>query len=151
MAENKWVKQVIDSVSTEHGTVIQLCASLEQEVSTLDPADKMDFLNEYGLKVSGLEQLAKASYALLGLQTYLTTGEKETRAWTIKTGALAPEAAGVIHTDFEAGFIRANVIHYDEFIQHKSFKVAKDNGSLRQEGKDYIVKDGDVIEFLFNV
>ena len=108
-------------------------------------------MEDYGLNQSGLEVLASKSYHLLGLETFLTTGEKETRAWTIPVGTSAPKAAGEIHTDFEKGFIRANIIHYDKFIELNGYKEAKEKGQVRQEGKEYIVQDGDIIEFLFNV
>ena len=148
---NNHVKAVQKLVSNENAEVLFLAASFEHEVSQLDDQEKVQFLNEFGLTYSGLERLAKQSFKLLGLETYLTTGEKETRAWTIKVGSTAPQAAGEIHTDFEKGFIRANVIDYDSFVKCNGLKIAKEKGLIRQEGKDYIVKDGDIIEFLFNV
>ena len=149
--ENKHVKAVKDDVQSEDAEIIQLSASFEHEVSQLDGEEKQEFLKEFGLSSSGLERLAKQSFKLLGLETFLTTGEKETRAWTIPANTLAPKAAAEIHTDFEKGFIRANVIHYDDFISCNGYKVAKEKGLIRQEGKDYVVQDGDIIEFLFNV
>ena len=145
--ENSHVRVVKKQVQSEDAEIIQLSASFEHEVSQLDGEEKKEFLHEFGLSSSGLERLAKQSFKLLGLETFLTTGEKETRAWTISVGTLAPKAAGEIHTDFEKGFIRANVIHYDDFVACNGYKVAKEKGKVRQEGKEYIVKDGDIIEF----
>ena len=136
---------------SEDAEIIQLSASFEYEVSQLENEEKKEVLNEFGLTHSGLERLAKQSFKLLGLETFLTTGEKETRAWTIPVGTVAPKAAAEIHTDFEKGFIRANVIDYDAFVTCNGYKKAKEKGRVRQEGKEYIVKDGDIIEFLFNV
>ncbi len=123
----------------------------EGKAESPEAEEKKDFLSELGVDRSGLDQLCLTCYSLLDLQTYLTTGEKETRAWTIKKGMTAPQAAGVIHTDFESGFIRANVVSYVDFVECGGFKQAKEKGILRQEGKDYIMVDGDVVEFLFNV
>ncbi len=148
---NDHVKAVIECVKDDDASVIKLSANFEQELSQLDTDDQDAFLEDYGLNQSGLEVLASKSYHLLGLETFLTTGEKETRAWTIPVGTSAPKAAGEIHTDFEKGFIRANIIHYDKFIELNGYKEAKDKGQVRQEGKEYIVQDGDIIEFLFNV
>jgi len=131
--------------------LIVVSASLENELSQLDETDKLELLAEFGLKESGLSLLSKACFDLLGLQSYLTSGEKETRAWTIKKGMTAPQAAGVIHTDFEKGFIRANVVSFEDFVACKGLKGAKEKGLLRQEGKEYVMQDGDVVEFLFNV
>jgi GTP-binding protein YchF len=142
---------VKQAVAHEGAQVISLSAQFEHEVSQLNDADKSEFLNEYGLDASGLERLAQQSFKLLALQTFLTTGEKETRAWTIPINTLAPKAAAEIHTDFEKGFIRANVIHFDDFVQCNGYKIAREKGLIRQEGKEYLVKDGDIIEFLFNV
>lgn len=149
--DNHHVAAVRSAIDGEHAKIICLSAQLEHEVSQLDAEDKPEFLNEFGLIESGLQQLAKQSFKLLGLETFLTTGEKETRAWTISSGTLAPKAAGEIHTDFEKGFIRANVVHYDDFVRCKGYAQARATGCLRQEGKEYVVKDGDIIEFLFNV
>lgn len=130
---------------------IFLDAQFEAELVELDEAEAREMLAESGQAESGLDQLAKVGFATLGLQTYLTAGEKEVRAWTIKQGATAPQAAGVIHTDFERGFIKAQVITFDELVKEGSLHNAKEHGKLRQEGKDYIMRDGDVVEFRFNV
>ena len=131
--------------------IIPVSAKIESELLELDPAEKKEFLAELNLEKSTLENLIRASYDILGLETYFTAGEKEVRAWTIQKGSLAPQAASVIHTDFEKGFIRAEVISYDDFIKFGGELGAKENGLLRMEGKDYIVKDGDVMHFRFNV
>ncbi len=128
-----------------------ICAKIEEEISKLSAEEKKDFLTEMGITESGLDVFAGKCYTLLGLQTFLTTGVKETRAWTINIGDTAPRAAGVIHTDFEKGFIRANIMSYDDFVRLGSEKAVKDKGLMRQEGREYIMKDGDVVEFLFNV
>jgi len=147
---NDYVKQVESFASQSGDSVITVCAHLESELAQLEDEERKDYLAELGLKESGLDLLAKAGFDLLGLQTYMTTGEKETRAWTIRKGDTAPKAAGVIHTDFEKGFIRANIISYDDFVACNGWKAAKDKGLIRQEGKEYIMQDGDVVEFLFN-
>ncbi|MBI59784.1 redox-regulated ATPase YchF [bacterium] len=149
--DNEYVKQLKKFAADHNEDVIVISAALEQECSLLSGDEKKEFLSELGITYSGLDQLCLVCYSLLDLQTYLTTGPKETRAWTIKKGFTAPEAAGVIHTDFQNGFIRANVIHYDDFVSCGGFKSAKEKGLLRQEGKDYVMQDGDVVEFLFNV
>ncbi|MGE4169200.1 MAG: redox-regulated ATPase YchF [Candidatus Margulisiibacteriota bacterium] len=148
---NPWVDKVKTYAAETGDECLVICAKLEQELSSLDADEKQEFLESVGLEESGLGRLAKACYHLLGLQTYLTSGEKETRAWTIRVGDTAPKAAGVIHTDFEKGFIRANVLAYPVFVECKGWKQARDKGVLRQEGKDYVMQDGDVVEFLFNV
>lgn len=135
----------------EHAPVVALCAAMESEIADLDAADKAEFLQEMGLAEPGLNRLIRAGYDLLGLQTYFTAGVKEVRAWTIHQGDTAPQAAGVIHTDFERGFIRAQVIGYEDFIAFGGEAKAKEAGKMRAEGKDYVVKDGDVVHFLFNV
>jgi len=135
----------------EGADVVAICAAIESELVELDDADRDAFLQELGLEEPGLNRVIRAGYHLLGLQTYFTAGVKEVRAWTIPIGATAPQSAGVIHTDFEKGFIRAEVIAYDDFIQFKGEQGAKDAGKWRLEGKDYIVKDGDVVHFRFNV
>jgi hypothetical protein len=135
----------------ENAQVVPICAKIESEIAELDEADKADFLAELGMTEPGLNRVIRAGYTLLGLQTYFTAGVKEVRAWTVKVGATAPQAAGVIHTDFEKGFIRAEVIAYDDFIKYNGEAGAKEAGKWRLEGKDYIVKDGDVMHFRFNV
>jgi GTP-binding protein YchF len=135
----------------EEAVVVAVCAAIEAEISQLEEADRVDFLKDLGLSEPGLNRVIRAGYELLGLQTYFTAGEKEVRAWTVKSGATAPQAAGVIHTDFERGFIRAEVIAYDDYIRLKGESGAKDAGKLRLEGKEYIVKEGDVMHFRFNV
>jgi GTP-binding protein YchF len=135
----------------EGAEVVPVCAAIEEELAQLDDADRDEFLKDLGLDEPGLNRVIRAGYKLLDLQTYFTAGVKEVRAWTIKRGYTAPQAAGVIHTDFERGFIRAETVGYDDFIQYKGEKGAADAGRLRKEGKDYVVKDGDVLHFLFNV
>ena len=128
-----------------------MCAQIEEEISELDDDEKKMFLDDLGLKESGLDKLIAASYRLLGLISYLTAGEKETRAWTIKVGTKAPQAAGKIHTDFERGFIKAEVVNYKDLLDCGSYIGAKEKGLVRMEGKDYVMKDGDVVLFRFNV
>ena len=135
----------------EGAEVVALCAAIEAEIADLDDADKAEFLESMGLHEPGLDRLIHAGYHLLGLQTYFTAGVKEVRAWTIHRGDTAPQAAGVIHTDFERGFIRAQTIAFDDFIACKGEAGAKEAGKMRAEGKEYVVKDGDVLNFLFNV
>lgn len=135
----------------EGAPVVALCAAIESEIADLDDADKAEFLAEMGLEEPGLNRLIRTGYTLLGLQTYFTAGVKEVRAWTIHVGDTAPQAAGVIHTDFERGFIRAQTISYDDFITYGGEAKAKEAGKMRAEGKDYVVQDGDVLNFLFNV
>jgi GTP-binding protein YchF len=137
--------------AAEGADVVPVCAAIEAEISQLEEADRADFLKEMGLSEPGLNRVIRAGYKLLGLQTYFTAGVKEVRAWTVKAGSTAPQAAGVIHTDFEKGFIRAEVIAYDDFIACKGESGAKEVGKLRLEGKEYIVKEGDVMHFRFNV
>ena len=136
---------------SQNAPVVAICAAIESEIADLDDADKTEFLADMGMAEPGLDRLIRAGYELLGLQTYFTAGVKEVRAWTIHKGDTAPQAAGVIHTDFERGFIRAQTIAYDDFIQFKGEAGAKDSGKMRAEGKEYVVKDGDVLNFLFNV
>jgi ribosome-binding ATPase len=135
----------------EGAVVVAVCAAFEADVAEMDDADKKTFLKEIGLEQSGLDRVINAGYELLGLQTYFTAGKKEVRAWTIKVGASAPRAAAAIHTDFERGFIRAEVIAFDDFVAHKGEQGAKEAGKWRSEGKEYTVKNGDVIHFRFNV
>ncbi|MCB1953165.1 MAG: DUF933 domain-containing protein, partial [Rhodocyclaceae bacterium] len=135
----------------EGAPVVAVCAKIEQELADLDDEDRLAFLEDLGLEEPGLNRLIRAGYRLLGLQTYFTAGVKEVRAWTIHVGDTAPQAAGVIHTDFERGFIRAQTIAYDDFIACGGEQGAKEAGKMRAEGKDYVVQDGDVLNFLFNV
>ncbi|GLR14027.1 ribosome-binding ATPase YchF [Chitinimonas prasina] len=137
--------------AAEGAPVVALCAKIEMELSDLEEEDKQAFLADLGFEEPGLNRLIRAGYNLLGLQTYFTAGVKEVRAWTIHVGDTAPQAAGVIHTDFERGFIRAQTISFDDFISYKGEQGAKEAGKMRAEGKDYVVKDGDVMNFLFNV
>jgi GTP-binding protein YchF len=135
----------------EGAEVVPVCAAIEEELAQMDDADRDEFLQDLGLQEPGLNRVIRAGYKLLGLQTYFTAGVKEVRAWTVKAGSTAPQAAGVIHTDFERGFIRAETVGYDDFIRYKGEAGARDAGRLRKEGKDYLVKEGDVLHFLFNV
>ena len=135
----------------ENAVVVPICNKLEAEISELDDDEKLEFLADLGMEEAGLDRVIRAGYGLLNLHTYFTAGPKEVRAWTVKVGSTAPEAAGVIHTDFQKGFIRAEVIGYADYIEHNGEQGAKDAGRWRLEGKDYIVEDGDVIHFRFNV
>ena len=148
---NEYVQKVREYAANEGAEVIVVSAKIEEEIAQLDPEEKEMFLEELGIKESGLDQLIKASYDLLGLATYFTAGEPEVRAWTFKKGMKAPEAAGIIHTDFERGFIRAETVSYNDLMEAGSMAQARDNGKVRLEGKDYLVQDGDVIHFRFNV
>ncbi len=148
---NPHLQRLQELAARENAPVVALCAAMESEIADLDEADKAEFLQEMGLEEPGLNRLIRAGYDLLGLQTYFTAGVQEVRAWTIHKGDTAPQAAGVIHTDFERGFIRAQVISYDDFIALGGEAKAKEAGKMRAEGKDYVVQDGDVIHFLFNV
>jgi hypothetical protein len=148
---NSRLDQVRALAEKEHAQVVPVCAAMEAEISQLEEADRADFLKEMGLAEPGLNRVIRAGYALLGLQTYFTAGVKEVRAWTVRAGSTAPQAAGVIHTDFEKGFIRAEVIAYEDFIALKGEQGAKEAGKLRLEGKEYLVKEGDVMHFRFNV
>lgn len=148
---NEFLKAVQNHAVNEGSEVVALCASIEAEIADLDDADKTEFLQSMGLEEPGLDRLIRAGYHLLGLQTYFTAGVKEVRAWTIHKGDTAPQAAGVIHTDFEKGFIRAQTIAFEDFITYKGEQGAKEAGKMRAEGKDYVVQDGDVMNFLFNV
>ncbi|MDE5782110.1 MAG: redox-regulated ATPase YchF [Lachnospiraceae bacterium] len=150
-ASNEYVQSVKKYASETDSEVFVICAQIEQEMSELDDEEKALFLEELGLNESGLDKLIKASYSLLGLISYLTAGETETRAWTIKKGTKAPQAAGKIHTDFERGFIRAEVVNYQDLLDCGSYSAAKEKGLVGLEGKEYVVKDGDVILFRFNV
>nr|WP_216087134.1 redox-regulated ATPase YchF [Stanieria cyanosphaera] len=148
---NDWVEQVKTIASTENAKVVIVSAQVESELIELSEAEKQDFLESLGVSEGGLKSLIKATYELLGLRTYLTTGETETRAWTIKSGMKAPQAAGVIHSDFERGFIRAETISYQDLVHSGSMVTAKEKGLVRSEGKDYVVQEGDVMLFRFNV
>jgi ribosome-binding ATPase len=148
---NPLLDAVQGHAATENSLVVAISAAFEAEVAELEENDKMDFLKEMGLAEPGLDRVIHAGYQLLGLQTYFTAGVKEVRAWTIRIGATAPEAAGVIHSDFEHGFIRAEVISYQDFVKYNGEQGAKNAGRLRLEGKDYVVHDGDVMHFRFNV
>ncbi len=148
---NPYLDQVKALAATEGSAVVPVCAAIESELIELDDEEKEMFLAEMGLEEPGLNRVIRAGYELLGLQTYFTAGVKEVRAWTVKVGATAPQAAGVIHTDFEKGFIRAEVIAYEDFIAGNGEAGAKDAGKWRLEGKEYIVQDGDVVHFRFNV
>lgn len=150
-ASNEMVQKVRDFAAGEGSEVFALCAQIEQEIAELEDEEKAEFLEELGVKESGLEKLIKASYSLLGLMSFLTAGEDETRAWTIKIGTKAPQAAGKIHTDFERGFIKAEVVNYKDLLEQGSLAAAREKGLVGMEGKDYVVKDGDVILFRFNV
>ena len=150
-AGNAGVQKVREFAKEDGSEVFVICAQIEQEIAELDDDEKAMFLEDLGLKESGLEKLIAASYKLLGLISYLTSGEDETRAWTITKGTKAPQAAGKIHTDFERGFIRAEVVSYDHLIECGSMTAAKEKGLVRLEGKDYVVQDGDIILFRFNV
>jgi len=148
---NPYLDKVREMAVAEGSQVVAVCNKLESEIAELEAEEKLEFLQEMGMTEPGLDRVIRAGYTLLGLQTYFTAGPKEVRAWTVKKGATAPKAAAVIHTDFEKGFIRAEVIGYDDFIANKGEQGAKDAGKWRLEGKDYLVSDGDVIHFRFNV
>lgn len=145
------VQKVVEFAKSENAEYMVICAKTEEELSMLDPDEAQMFLEELGLKESGLDRLVKTSYRLLGLISYLTAGEKEVRAWTIESGTKAPQAAGKIHTDFEKGFIRAEIVDYDTLVELGSFNAAKEKGKVRSEGKEYVMKDSDVVLFRFNV
>jgi GTP-binding protein YchF len=148
---NPMLDTVRKHAAAEGSQVVAVCAAIEAEISQLEDADRAEFLKDLGLEEPGLNRVIRAGYALLGLQTYFTAGPKEVRAWTVKKGATAPQAAGVIHTDFERGFIRAEVIAFDDYVTLKGEQGAKEAGKLRLEGKEYIVREGDVMHFRFNV
>jgi hypothetical protein len=148
---NPLLERVREYAAKEGAPVVAVCAKIEAEIADLPDEDKEIFLADMGMHEPGLNRLIRAGYALLGLQTYFTVGPKEVRAWTITAGSTAPQAAGVIHTDFEKGFIRAQTIAYEDFVAHKGEQGAKEAGKMRAEGKEYVVRDGDVLNFLFNV
>ncbi|MEZ0309128.1 MAG: redox-regulated ATPase YchF [Ramlibacter sp.] len=149
--DNPYLDRLREYAAAQNAPVVVICAKIESEIAEMDDADKKDFLAEIGQDEPGLNRLIRAAFTLLGLQTYFTAGVKEVRAWTIHIGDTAPQAAGVIHTDFERGFIRAQTIAFDDYIALKGEQGAKDAGKMRSEGKEYVVKDGDVLNFLFNV
>lgn len=149
--ENDMVKKIRSYAEDEKAGVVVICAKLEEELSTLDDEEKREMLSEYGLKETGLDQLVNESYSLLGLMSFLTAGPMEARAWTIKKGTKAPQAAGKIHSDIERGFIRAEIVSYNDLVACGSEALAKEKGLFRLEGKDYIMQDGDVVNFRFNV
>jgi GTP-binding protein YchF len=149
--DNPYLDAVRQLAEQEGSEVVPVCAAIEAEMAELEEADKKEFLADLGLDEPGLNRVVRAGYRLLGLETYFTAGPKEVRAWTIPADATAPQAAGVIHTDFERGFIRAEVIAYDDYVAYKGEQGAKEAGRMRSEGKDYVVRDGDVILFRFNV
>lgn len=149
--DSDYVKAVKAYAADRDSDVVKICAKMEEDLNGMSDEERVEFLKEYGVKESGLDQIVHTGYHTLGLISYLTQGPKETRAWTIHIGDTAPKAAGVIHSDFERGFIRAQVMAYDDFVEHGGEVPCREKGLLRTEGKDYIVKDGDVIEFLFNV
>ena len=148
---NPFLEKVTALAASENASIVAICAATEAELIDLEDAERLEFMQELGLEEPGLNRVIRSGYELLGLQTYFTAGVKEVRAWTIPKGAKAPEAAGVIHTDFEKGFIRAEVIAYNDFVTYKGEQGARDAGKLRLEGKEYFVQDGDVIHFRFNV
>lgn len=148
---NKNLKAVEEIAKSENSAVMPVCAKFEEDISDMDETEKKEFLEEIGLEESGLDRMIKASYDLLGLMSFLTAGKKEVRAWTIKKNTKAPKAAGAIHSDFEKGFIRAEIVKYDDLVSLGGWNAAKEKGLMRSEGKDYIMQDGDIVEFLFNV
>ena len=149
--ENDYVKKVKEYAKQENSEVVPLCVKIEEELSSLEGDEKKEMLDAMGLDESGLDKVIKASYDLLGLMSFLTAGKKEVRAWTIKKGTKAPQAAGKIHTDFERGFIKAEIVSYDDLVKLGSYQKAKEAGLIRLEGKDYVMQNGDIVEFKFNV
>ena len=149
--ENDYVKKVKEYAKNENSDVVPLCVKIEEELSSLEGDEKKEMLEAMGLDESGLDKVIKASYDLLGLMSFLTAGKKEVRAWTIKKGTKAPQAAGKIHTDFERGFIKAEIVSYDDLVRLGSYQKAKEAGLVRLEGKDYVMQNGDIVEFKFNV
>ena len=149
--ENEYVAKVKEYAKTENSEVVTLCVKIEEELSSLEADEKQEMLEAMGLDESGLDKVIKASYDLLGLMSFLTAGKKEVRAWTIKKGTKAPQAAGKIHTDLERGFIKAEIVSYDDLVRLGSYQKAKEAGLVRLEGKDYVMQNGDIVEFKFNV
>jgi ribosome-binding ATPase len=148
---NRYLTALRERAQAEHAVVVPVCAAIEAEIAQLDEAERVDFLRDLGLTEPGLNRVIRGAYELLGLQTYFTAGPKEVRAWTVRAGSTAPQAAGVIHTDFERGFIRAEVIAFEDYIKYRGESGSRDAGRLRLEGKEYIVREGDVMHFRFNV
>ncbi len=151
LSENEYYQRVLEFAKSEKSEVIPVCAGIEAEIAELDDEEKKMFLNDLGIEESGLDKLIKASYSLLGLISYLTAGPQEVRAWTITKGTKAPQAAGKIHSDFERGFIRAEIVAFDDLVACGSMTAAKDKGLVRSEGKEYVINDGDIVLFRFNV
>ena len=149
--ENQYVEKVKEYAKAENSEVVTLCVKIEEELSSLEGEEKQEMLEAMGLDESGLDKVIKASYDLLGLMSFLTAGKKEVRAWTIKKGTKAPQAAGKIHTDFERGFIKAEIVSYDDLVRLGSYQKAKEAGLVRLEGKEYVMQNGDIVEFKFNV
>lgn len=149
--KNKYVQVVQDFAEKDHAEVVVICARIEEEIAELEPEEKAAFLQELGIQESGLDQMIRKAYHLLGLATFFTAGVQEVRAWTFKKGMKAPQCAGIIHSDFERGFIRAETVSYDDLVANGSFNKAKEAGKVRLEGKEYIVQDGDIMHFRFNV
>ena len=151
LEEDENVKKVKEYASKENAEVVPLCVKMEEELSGLNEEDKKEMLEMYGLEESGLDKVIKKSYDLLGLMSFLTAGEPEVRAWTIRKGTKAPQAAGKIHSDIERGFIKAEIVSYDDLIKEGSMNMAREKGLVRIEGKDYVMQDGDIVLFKFNV
>lgn len=149
--DNEYYVELKKFAAAEHSQILSVCASIEAEIAELDAEEKKMFLEDMGIEESGLDRLIKASYTLLGLISYLTAGPKEVRAWTITNGTKAPQAAGKIHSDFERGFIRAEIVAFDDLVKLGSMNAAKESGLVRSEGKEYVIKDGDIVLFRFNV
>jgi len=150
-ASNHYVQAVADHAKRENAETVVICAKLEADLVALDAADRKEYLEGHGLSSSGVDQMIKSAYRLLGLMSFLTAGEKEVRAWTIPIGTKAPQAAGVIHSDIERGFIRAEIVSYDDLTRVGTYAAARDQGLLRLEGKEYIMQEGDIVNFRFNV
>jgi ribosome-binding ATPase len=150
-ADNPRLAALEELAAAEGSEVVAVCAAIEAEISELDEGDRVAFLADLGLAEAGLDRIIRAGYRLLGLLTFFTAGPKEVRAWTVRAGSVAPQAAGAIHTDFERGFIRAETIAYDDYVAHRGEAGAREAGRLRLEGKDYVVREGDVMHFRFNV
>jgi GTP-binding protein YchF len=151
LKDNEYLRALRERAKVERAVVVPVCAAIEAEIAQLDESERVDFLRDLGLTEPGLNRVIRGAYQLLGLQTYFTAGPKEVRAWTVRAGSTAPQAAGVIHTDFERGFIRAEVIAFDDYIKYRGESGARDAGRLRLEGKEYVVREGDVMHFRFNV